>query len=75
MNVPTRQAPPSSHIGWRTRLSAFRQAEPAAAPAAAASAAFDLWSTAAKRCSTALPALDRADKTAKMIAAAMVTSR
>ncbi len=42
MNVPTRQAPPSSHIGWRTRLSALRQAGPAAAPAAAASAAFDL---------------------------------
>ena len=42
MNVPTRQAPPSSHIGWRTRSIALRQAGRAAAPAAAASAAFDL---------------------------------
>ena len=61
-NVPTRKRAPRSQAGWRTRLTTVRQR---------GRAVVDCASTTASRCSTAPHALDRADRVAKKIAAAI----
>src|SRR5580698_244463 len=60
-----RKTAPRSHSGWRTRSIAVRQRELAA----------DVRSTTASRCSTALPAFDSADSTAKAIAASIIAGQ